>query len=307
MFRRNFVLFIQRHKYKIMIIIRFILLLISISFIATIITSTISKINLYTSQEDNTNNTTTQQQTIIYGYDVDKETYVSDEEVIDKFIKYCNQGKTKQAYNMLTDDCKNTYYATEKEFKQLYQQQIFYVSKTYDLQSWIINENKNTYKVKIITDNFDMGKYDDSDYIEEYYTVVTENSNKKISINRYINKESINKSIKNSKVKFTIIEKDVYMDYEIYKIELENYTKQKIKLDSKETVSSIYLLDTEDVVYSSFIHELTDNDLTIEPGKSKVIKIKFNKMYNPDVIIQSINFNDIRINNEIYTLNIQFQ
>ena len=41
---------------------------------------------------------------------IDKDTYTSDEELIERVIQYCNKGKIKEAYELLTDDCKQTYF-----------------------------------------------------------------------------------------------------------------------------------------------------------------------------------------------------
>ena len=307
MLRRNIVLFIRKHKQKLIILLNAILLLIGISFIATIMISTVSKFNLYVDSDNSTNTIEKKQETIIYGNDIDKDTYTSDEELIERFIQYCNKGKIKEAYELLTDDCKQTYYSTEKQFKELYYQQIFYVEKIYEMQSWISNGNNNTYKIKLLTDMFDRGKYQSSDYIEEYYTVITENNEKKLSINKYINKVEINKYTESNNIKVNVKEKDIYMEYEIYTIEINNNTDNDIILDSRETTRATYLLDTSNVRYSSYIHELLEDDLLIKSHQSKTIKIKFNKMYNPDVNISSMEFIDIRTGKDVFNMSVNIQ
>lgn len=295
MFRRKLVLFIRRNKRIIIVIVSFIIIILGISFLASVGLTAVNKISPFFSiaENDGKNIKTEKQKTVVYGNNIKKENYLSDEEIIKKFINYCNNGKIKEAYEMISKDCKNCYYKTQNEFKKLYCDQIFYVSKFYEMQSWISYDKVNTYKIKLITDLFDQGIYDDSQYIEEYYTIVNEGDEKKISINKYIKNVNIDKSVENSGVKVNIQSKDQYMDYEIYTINIENNTVNAIELDSRETTSAIYLLGLNDVKYSSYIHELSIDDLVIESNRNKTVKIKFNKMYNPNIEIDSIIFNDI--------------
>lgn len=296
MFRRNLVLFIRRHKQKVIIMVQLALVILFISFIATIVFSVINKLGLNNSKQENSISFDDERETVVYGSDVKKEEYITDKDIIIKFIKYCNNDKVKEAYEMLSTDCKNAYYTSVKDFKNLYLRQLFDIDKTYEIQSWISSEETNTYKVKLITDMFDRGGYDDTDYIEEYYTIVNENNEKKLSINKYIKKVDINKSSQKNNIKINVISKNVYLDYEIYDIEFENKTKNTIMMDTKANTSSVFLSDSNNVNYSAYLHEIIDTDLKLNKNEKKTIKIKFNKMYNPNIKISSMNFRDIKYN-----------
>lgn len=293
MFRRRIVLFIKRHKPKIIAIIYFILLMAFIVFIASIVFSTINKLNLFSSSEQDSISINNERQTIIYGEDVEKEEYESNENIISQFIDYCNKGEIKKAYSLISEDSKNMYYSTLKEFKTLYYQPVFEVKRLYEMQSWISSGDKNTYKVKLFVDSFDLGIYEETTYIEEYYTIIKENNQEKLSINNYIENVEINKFQKKENIKITILSKDVFMDYETYDIKVENNTPNKIFLDSKETTSATYLKDNNGTTYSSYIHEVLLDDLTVNGNQTKRVKIKFNKMYNPNLTISDIYFTNI--------------
>jgi len=307
MIRRRIVLFISRKRKKIKILLSFILILFGIAFIASIIISTISMMDLYITSNYEDSTIREQQKTIIYGENIKEEEYISDEEIIDKFIQYCNKGKTKEAYELISEDCKEVYYSSEKEFKELYLEHIFYNQRIYELQSWISNKDNNTYKIKLMNDLFDRGEYNNSSFIEDYYTVITKDNERKISINKFIEKEEINKSKEDDGINIKVTEKEVYMEYEIYTIEVSNDSENDIYLDTKETTSATYLLDTNNVRYSSYIHELVENDLLIKSKQNKKINIKFNKMYNPDVEIASMEFNDISEENQTMNTSIKLQ
>ena len=42
----------------------------------------------------------------------------SNKNIIEKFVDYCNKANISSAYEMLTDECKNTLYKTENDFKE---------------------------------------------------------------------------------------------------------------------------------------------------------------------------------------------
>ena len=304
MLRRNIALFIKRNKKKIILFLQFVGIIIAISFLASLIISFTSYMNLFSEDTNNEISNVQAQETIIYGDNIEPEVYTSDEDLIKEFINNCNEGKVKEAYSMISDDCKNVYYPSEEEFKDLYVNQIFYVTKISEMESWISSADLNTYKIKLYTDTFDLGYYYQDDYVEDYYTVINENNEKKISINKFVKKEDLNKTVKNSDLEVSVKKKDVYMDYEIYEIEFKNLTEDNIIIDSRENTRTIYLLDTNDVKYSSYAYELFEDDLSIEGNQSKTISIKFNKMYNPDVTISSVEFKDIRKGTDIMSLSI---
>ena len=304
MLRRNIALFIKRNKKKIILFLQFVGIIIAISFLASLIISFTSYMDSFSEDTNNEISNVQAQETIIYGDNIEPEVYTSDEDLIKEFINNCNEGKVKEAYSMISDDCKNVYYPSEEEFKNLYVNQIFYVTKISEMESWISSADLNTYKIKLYTDTFDLGYYYQDDYVEDYYTVINENNEKKISINKFVKKEDLNKTVKNSDLEVSVKEKDVYMDYEIYEIEFKNLTEDNIIIDSRENTRTIYLLDTNDVKYSSYAYELFEDDLSIEGNQSKTISIKFNKMYNPDVTISSVEFKDIRKGTDIMSLSI---
>lgn len=217
--------------------------------------------------------------------------------LIDEFIDYCNNGETEKAYNLLTDECKDIYYPTINEFIENYYNRVFAEPKTYSAQSWITSRGSYTYKVKILNDMLATGKYDAEGSVEEYYTIV---NNEKLNINKYIGRKELNEEHERNGIKFNVKYKDIYLDYEEYCLEIENKNDFNIAIDSKENTSSMYLVGKNDTKYSSYIHELTIEDLTIESMRTKEIMIKFNKSYNPDKEIKNINFTNIILNYDEY-------
>lgn len=228
---------------------------------------------------------------------VSKEKNEKNVDLIDKFIDYCNTGKIEEAYNLLTNECKELYYPTINEFIKNYYNRVFAEPKTYSVQSWITASGSYTYKVKILDDMMATGKYNAEGSVEDYYTII---NNEKLNINKYIGRKEINKNAEKDGILFEIKYKDMYLDYEEYCINIKNNNNFNIAVDSKETTKSIYLTGKNDITYSSYIHELTIEDLIIESNREKEMKIKFNKSYDPERVIKSISISNIILKYDEY-------
>lgn len=221
---------------------------------------------------------------------VDTSKNKTNNQIIEQFILHCNNGNVNEAYDLLTDECKEVMYPNLNMFIENYYQKVFKGKRTYDAQSWMVDRESTTYKVRIMEDMLDTGNYKESGVIEDYYTI----KDNKININKYIGREQIGKTRNQEEVTITIVSKDMYVDYEIYHITANNKRKTSIALDSKETTSGTYLIGNKKrTTYSSLIHEIDLSELLVKPSEEKELKIKFNKMYDPEISINSINFMDM--------------
>ena len=231
---------------------------------------------------------------------IDEKTANSNSEVIDEFIEYCNTLNSEMAYNLLTDDCKEQLYPTLDSFTKYYLSRVFSTPKSYDIEAISEDSNTYTYKVKMVEDIMSTGKYDSSNVVEDYITIVKDGNTNKININSYIGKKDINVSKEEKNIKITVVSKQIYMDYEIYKFKVDNNSKNTIMLDSKESVQSTYLENENETRYSSYIDEMIAEELQVRANDTKEISIKFNKVYNPNNVITKLVLSDIVENYEEY-------
>lgn len=58
------------------------------------------------------------------------------------------------------------------------------------------------------------------------------------------------------------------MDYSIVDIKIKNNTTNKICLDTKENIDKTYLYDENNVKYTAFLNELSDEELAV-PSRSR--------------------------------------
>lgn len=294
--------FYYDNKYKIWGIIAFIILLIGIIQATNAILANNNKLNNNTVEKnvieninsENKNTYFSTDESVVSGEKIDSNKLEKASKIIEEFISECNNGNIEKAYNLLTDDCKNEMYQDIEKFTNYYYNQIFNnnTKKTAIIENWILN----TYKVTISDDIMSTGGVSTTN-VQDYITVTEEEDILKISLNNYIGKEEINKLQEVNDIEFEIVEKDVYMDYEIYTIKVNNKTGNNIILDDLTNTKSIYLEDSNEVKHYAKSSEIIPNLLKINNGFSTQIDIKFNRTFtDSDTKINSIVFSEVNLN-----------
>ena len=241
------------------------------------------------SYSDESNKTYISDKSAVSGGNITKEEVEQINNTISKFLKYCKNGNTEQAYNMLSKDCKENTYTTLEQFQNKYIKSRFNPDDVYEIKSWI----KDTYKISISKDLLATGDVNNNERKIEYITIVKENSEDKLNINSYIGQEEINKEAVQNNVKITAISKKIYMDYEIYDFTIENLSNKTIKIDSLETIGTMYLKDSNKNKYNAQINEILGSDLEIRPKHSFNISIKYSNKYLTGAKIKSIVFENV--------------
>ena len=207
--------------------------------------------------------------------------------VIDQFIKYCNAKDIQNAYSLLSDDCKQNIFPTIDDFEKKYVNTNFNVEKIYSKERYL----GNTIKVYLYENMLSTGKINEN-ALQDYYTIIEENDSYKLNICSYIGKNELNKIYENDSMKIDIQKKEVYMEYEIYKLNIANYTDKTILLDTKQSTKTMYAIGSNKLNYYSASHEIPDNKLLIRPKSSNVIYIKYIKEYGNNTL-RKIVFSDV--------------
>lgn len=231
-------------------------------------------------EDDNKNKTSYQPaETVISGEDITEAAYKEDETLIKQFVDYCNAGNTHEAYNILSKECKELILKTEDEFIQNYYTKIFATKRIYNIQSWISNNNYNTYRIRLIDDIMSTGDYSNSKNYQDYITVVQEENNKYLNIMGLISKEDIN-DIAYDTQELTISVKNLitYIDYEEYVFSIKNKTDKTILMDTLENASDTMVLElNNNKKRTCNTNNLSQLDLIIDGYMTKEINIRYNK------------------------------
>lgn len=219
-------------------------------------------------------------------------------EVLDKFVDYCNDGKINEAYELLSEDCKQEMYPTIQNFKASYYNKIFSGKrKNISVENWV----GSIYKVKYMEDALSTGIYNTDNVIQDYITIVKkENETAKININNYIGKQKMDIEKEDLDIKIKVIEKDKYMDYETYVYEITNQSGNVILINDANNTDAMYLEDTNGIKYSAYTHEISDAELKIAIGETKKVKIKYYNKYSSSKNIKTIVFSKIILNYNAY-------
>lgn len=171
-------------------------------------------------------------QSIMSDKKVSEEVTKTNVNVIDSFINYCNNGNVDEAYNLLSDKCKEILFPTQEIFKSNYYDVIFSERRMYNIQNWISSSKWNTYLVDFYNDVMSTGKVEETIAFRDYITVDSNNTDN-ININSFIRYDELNRNFENEMLKVNIIGKQIYKDYEIYKIKIQNKTDNTFLLDSR--------------------------------------------------------------------------
>lgn len=271
-------------------------------FIATIILS-LSKQNNNANNIENNKSIYQPTKTIIKGSDVSKKQYETDSNIIDKFIECCNNKQIEEAYNMISDECKEVKYNTIDIFRTAYYNPIFNKEREYNLQSWISTKEYTVYKIRYTTDALSTGNYLEDDIYQDYITLIKNSDGEKISIGSFITSENVNVETYTNEIDAKVIKKHIYLDTEEYIIQIRNKTENTILLDTLNTSSNIVVIGDNEVKYKIDINELFKSDLIVQSKIAKNIKIKFKKEANSNNKSKYIQFSNIIRDYEEYNLN----
>ena len=301
MFRRWLSNFFKNNKEKIIKFIKIFgtLLLVGIAF-AYSFGSIIDKNN---SENENVETTVYRpSETVISGSNIEKEDYKKEENLVKTFVDYCNNKKIEEAYNLLTDECKQKMYPNIETFEKNYYDVIFTQKRECNLQSWISEDNYNTYKVTFIQDIMATGSYDNVEKFEDYITIVAKDNEQKINVNSYIKSKEINKTTKIEDLEVVAKSVDIYMNSIKYYLEVSNSSQNTILLDNNLNNSmNIKLIGSNNAEYKIDNVNLSLVDLVIYKNtQNKKIELKFKKQYGSSVEGKEIKFKKTIFNREEY-------
>lgn len=250
--------------------------------------------NINNNKMSENRNQITSEKSAVTGENINTTILNSVNKLIQEFITECNNKNIENAYNLLSEDCKKSNYKDVQAFKELYYDKVFNnIAKIATIENWI----NNTYKVTITDDALTTGSVSSSKR-QDYITIIKEKNELKLNINSFVGTEEINEQKTINNLIFKIVNRNVYMEYEEYTIQVENKTNNTILLDTQENPKTIYLEDENNVKYYSYSNEIIGNLLKVNKGFSTQITIKFGKKYSSSAKrINSIVFSDVLLNN----------
>lgn len=212
------------------------------------------------------------------------------EEFIEKYIDHCNNEQYTDAYNMLSDEC--------KEYFGNFNTYAYYVSnkfdkpKIYSLQNYSNANEKYIYNIKLYDDILATGLTNSVyNYQEEKITVsYDEDRNLVFSIGNFIGKEKVNSVQENDYLKVDVRNKTVKYGTETYEVRFTNRSENIIVIKNNTVKEEIVLK-----LNGEIREEMYNEEIVIYPGESNTYTFVFEKFYDDSEESQSIIFNTIRV------------
>ncbi|MCI8273936.1 MAG: hypothetical protein HFJ55_07685 [Clostridia bacterium] len=246
-----------------------------------------------TTQKENSNTSVTSEKSGVTGVIVQKEQLERASNLIDSFITFCNEQKLEEAYNLLSDECKEENYKTIDKFINLYYKENFSsnVKTTAVIENWV----SNIYLVDMSEDMLSTGKVSTAKK-RDYMTIVQQNGEYKLNIHSFIDREEINKEWNANNITFKVVSKNIYMDYEEYVVQVNNMSGNSILLDTMKSTKTIYLEDANKAKFYCYTNEIIKDFLNISNGSSSQLKLRFMRKYSSSRKDVSLIFSDIILN-----------
>lgn len=244
------------------------------------------------SNNDDTNTYIDSNKSAITGEKVNEQILDTANKSIEKFVNACNNKEYEIAYGYLSADCKEQVYNSLEKFKQRYVDKIFTDKKVAKIENW----SGNIYKVNYTEDIMATGNIN-SETIRDYITIVLEDGEQKLNISSFVSSENVDKEKTENNITTKVLQKNVFMEYEEYVIEIQNKTNNTILMDTTQNSKTVYLQDEKDVKYYWNNYEIPAGLLKINSQFSTNITIKFPKEYNSNIVRStSIVFSNVVMN-----------
>lgn len=268
---------------------RIIIVLVSICIFIILLIKVLNNLSIESDNDenDNENNNNTSieienaRTSVITNSTVSQKISTQNYNLLEEFVNLCNTEDSQEAYNLLSDECKQNVYPNIEEFIENYVNVVFKSKKSIDVKNWINSGNYITYLVTYSDEDILSTGDVNSNKFQDYITV--DSNKQKININKYIKREEINKTQEINNIRFNINYIDIFKDYEIYSIKIENKNNKDIILDNLNSVSSTYIETSSETKINCSNYEAGINSFKYGPGITKTIKIKVMKQYNENI------------------------
>lgn len=298
--------FYNQNKIEIISILLMIIVFLSVIYIINYYIKEDNENKLKNVKYENNISDTLQTKSIISNTYINKDTAQENNDIIDQFISLCNENNFNDAYSMLTDDCKDEVFnSNETEFEKNYCNKIFKNKKSYQKDNWISSDIRVTYKIIYTNNILENGGKNSEDSFGDYITIEKKDNYTKLNIANFVGKDEINKNYEDDNILIEVESKDIYIDYETYKVKFTNKSSESVELYNENYKSKWYAEDNKSKKYNVEINEIPKIYFTIDKNNFKLINEKFIKTYSLDREINTLHFENIKLNNEIKNVDLK--
>ena len=168
------------------------------------------------------------------------------EQLIEKYVDFCNAKDYENAFNLLTDECKKNVFSDNIDNFKEYIDSVFDTKKIYNIQNFSNKDGTYIYTVTILNDIMASGLTNEVLETYEETVVIIDNGTDdlKLSIKGYIKNENMDRMYEDDYIKINVTDLKVEYEYLTYSLTIRNKTENVIVLEDFSTTDEIYL-DTD--------------------------------------------------------------
>lgn len=223
---------------------------------------------------------------------VPKKTVEKVNNTVQEYFNYCNAKQYELAFNMLTEECKQYIYSNNVNNFKEYIDGIFKSKKIYNIQNYSNVGNKYIYDIKILDDIAATGTTNNYEVYKDKLVLHDTNDGLKISNQSYVGKQEIGKETEDDNMKVKVLKKEMSYAREEYTLQIRNKIDNYIMISDEMGAEQVTLnLGTQ----KRAALNITNANIVILPGETKIVTLLFNKYYDDGVVPQEINFNQVRL------------
>lgn len=218
------------------------------------------------------------------------------EDLIKKYVEYCNDGNFRAAYDLLSDECKKYQFNDDidKFMKHVYNKMP--TPKQYSIQSYsnVKYDKRKIYIYEIkYTDDLLATGLTNSTYkftSEKMSFYRDEDDNLRMNIGDYILYDDVKRISENEYLKIDVMSKVVSYKTEKYTVKLTNRSKYTVVVsDGAENEEIILTLPNE------IRNRLITSNIVLTPNESMIYEFEFPKFIDDGDESQGILFSSIRV------------
>lgn len=217
------------------------------------------------------------------------------EEMINEYVKYCNDGNYQKAFDMLSEDCKN--YAFNNDITEFMNHVLTKMPtpKVHAIQSYSkTNYNDKTmyiYEIKYTDDLLASGLTNEEyKYTQENMTFFKGEDGIEMTVGNYIYHTDIKSISENDYLKIDVIDKVVNYSMETYEVKFTNRSNYIVVVaDGQETDEVLLILGNESRQSGAL------DNIVLYPNESTTLKFEFPKFVDDGDPSQSLMFPAIRV------------
>ena len=206
--------------------------------------------------------------------------------LFNEYVNYCNNQEYKEAYNMLSEECKKNLYPTQEDFEK-YIKAVFDQKKIYNIQNYSVNDNVYIYNLRILDDILATGLTDEKQllYYEEKVAIESIDDKLYLSIGGFIKEKEVNALFEDEYMKLTVDKVLVMDDREIYTVTVRNKSDYVINIADNSKAQEIFMRMGSE---TRNVQELPINGIIVFPDQRSTYELSFTKWYDETEKTESI-------------------